>query len=67
MSLSKPLSVRECEILHLSAKGLSNAEIASLLCISRHTLKSHFDHIFNKLGAANRLKPATTIATYDES
>ena len=51
---SKPLTVREFEILYLASKGLSNPQIGETLSISSHTVKSHFDHIFNKLGVANR-------------
>jgi ATP/maltotriose-dependent transcriptional regulator MalT len=51
---NKPLSIREFEILHLASHGLSNPQIADILSISSHTVKSHFDHIFNKLGVNNR-------------
>jgi DNA-binding CsgD family transcriptional regulator len=51
---NKPLSIREFEILHLASYGLSNPQMADLLSISAHTVKSHFDHIFNKLGVNNR-------------
>jgi ATP/maltotriose-dependent transcriptional regulator MalT len=56
---NKPLSVREFEILYLASNGLSNTKIALILSISSHTVKSHFDHIFNKLGVSNR-----TMAVY---
>ena len=51
---SKPLTIREFEILHLASYGFSNPQIAEILSISSHTVKSHFDHIFNKLGVNNR-------------
>lgn len=51
---NKPLSIREFEILHLASYGLSNNQIAEILALSSHTVKSHFDHIFNKLGVNNR-------------
>ena len=54
VDVNKPLSVRELEIIQLSVTGMSNPEIAEILSISRHTVKSHFDHIFNKLGVSNR-------------
>lgn len=52
---NNPLSVREYEILYLSAKGLTNQAISDMLSISHHTVKSHFDSIFNKLGVHNRI------------
>lgn len=44
------LTTRELEVLDLSAKGGTNAEIASLLCISRRTVESHRASIMRKLG-----------------
>lgn len=51
---SNPLSVRECEILLLSARGFTSRQISRSLAISTHTVKSHFNNIFNKLGVHNR-------------
>lgn len=51
---NSPLSVREFEILYLSAKGLTNQNISKILSISCHTVKRHFDNIFNKLGVNSR-------------
>ncbi|MCP4670135.1 MAG: helix-turn-helix transcriptional regulator, partial [Desulfobacula sp.] len=47
--LPTPLSQREIEILQMLACGTTNMEIAESLYISPHTVKSHIDHIFNKL------------------
>ena len=52
------LSAREREVLWFLADGLSNQEIARLLGISRHTVKSHVVHIFNKLGVNDRTQAA---------
>lgn len=54
------LSGRELEVLHLVAEGASNSEIASRLCISQATVKSHLIHIFGKLGVSDRTAAVTT-------
>jgi DNA-binding NarL/FixJ family response regulator len=48
------LSGREREVMDLVARGLSNAEIARTLVLSPKTVENHVNHIFAKLGAANR-------------
>ena len=48
------LTAREVEILRLVACGLSNKEIAVRLVISRKTAGNHIEHIYTKIGAANR-------------
>ena len=42
------LTEREGEVLALIAQGLSNAEIASQLFVSRSTVKTHINQIFAK-------------------
>jgi len=54
------LSNREIQVLRLLAKGLSNSEIAGILNISPHTVKSHVVHIFRKLGVSSRTDAAVT-------
>ena len=44
------LTQREKELVNLALQGFTNKEIAEKLCISIVTVKSHFVHIFNKLG-----------------
>ncbi|MDQ7028926.1 MAG: LuxR family transcriptional regulator [Ardenticatenia bacterium] len=48
------LTERELEILRLLAQGATNREIARVLAISEHTVKTHVHHILEKLGAENR-------------
>jgi NarL family two-component system response regulator LiaR len=55
------LSERELDVLRLLVEGLSNAEIALRLSISRSTIKFHVSSILGKLGAASRTE-AVTIA-----
>ncbi|MCP4720498.1 MAG: hypothetical protein GY860_13665 [Desulfobacteraceae bacterium] len=52
--LPTPLSQREIQILQMVACGSTNMEIAQSLNISPHTVKSHIDHIFNKLSVNSR-------------
>jgi len=48
------LSERETEVLKLAARGLSNQEIATELCLSLRTIQAHLGHIFNKLQVSSR-------------
>lgn len=48
------LSVREMEVLSLAARGLSNQDIATELCLSIRTVQGHLGHIFNKLQVGSR-------------
>lgn len=50
------ISSREMDTLRLIAKGLSNQEIADLLFISLHTVKSHVQNILLKLDVDKRSK-----------
>ncbi len=52
------LTEREVEVLRLMAAGWSNQQIADALFISRKTASVHASHIFDKLGAANRVEAA---------
>ncbi len=51
---SAKLSKREKEIVALTGQGYKNKEIASKLCISEPTVKTHLRRIFQKLGIKNR-------------
>ncbi len=49
-----PLSAREVQILQHIASGSSTKEVARDLGISVHTVKTHLERIFDKLGANDR-------------
>ncbi|TPG79269.1 LuxR C-terminal-related transcriptional regulator [Pseudomonas mandelii] len=51
---SSPLSKRELEVLKLIAQGNSNQQIADVLFISLHTVKTHARRINGKLGVERR-------------
>ncbi len=55
------LSEREAEIAALVAEGLTNAEIAARLYLSRPTIKTHLARIFEKLGVTNRVQAALLV------
>ncbi|MBI5549610.1 MAG: response regulator transcription factor [Deltaproteobacteria bacterium] len=55
----KPLSDREREILQLIAKGVSNSEAAKVLNLSKATIRTHLEHIYQKLEVTNRVEAVT--------
>jgi len=50
------LSARESEIAYLAADGLTCREIADRLSLSVTTVRTHIAHVYEKLGARNRLE-----------
>lgn len=48
------LTQRQVEVLRLVARGMTNAEIAEALFLSRRTVHAHLRAIFHKLGVGNR-------------
>lgn len=56
--LGQSLTDREREVLCLVTEGLENQQIASLLSITAGTVKTHVQHILEKLHASNRTQAA---------
>lgn len=52
------LTPRECEILKLVARGMTNKQVGALLQISEHTVRNHLGSICQKLNLNNRLQVA---------
>jgi DNA-binding CsgD family transcriptional regulator len=56
------LTSTELRVVALVARGLTNAEVARRLYVSRHTVESHLSHVFSKLGLASRVQLAVQAA-----
>jgi DNA-binding NarL/FixJ family response regulator len=52
--VTETLTERELEILQLLAFGYTNRDIAGRLFISPDTVKTHLEHVYQKLGASDR-------------
>ena len=50
------LTPTELEVVGLTAKGLTNPQIADRLFISRQTVKTHLSHVFAKLNISSRVQ-----------
>jgi DNA-binding NarL/FixJ family response regulator len=48
------LTAREVEVLRLLAQGLTYAQIAEQLVVSRRTVNGHATSIYSKLGVTSR-------------
>ena len=59
------LTSREREVLRFLALGMSPVEIAKHLCLSPKTIRTHFEHIFLKLGVRSRAQ-AVALAYRDD-
>lgn len=58
------LSVRERDVLRLTAEGLSNDEIAAELTLSARTVERHLSNVYEKLGVSGRAARAAAVATF---
>jgi DNA-binding CsgD family transcriptional regulator len=61
------LTPREAEILNAAARGASNREIARELWISPHTVRTHLEHIFEKLGVRTRTEAAALLWNHPDT
>jgi DNA-binding CsgD family transcriptional regulator len=50
----RPLTERELQVLCLAAEGLSGPGIAEQLVLGLSTVRTHFEHIYEKLGVGDR-------------
>jgi two-component system, NarL family, response regulator DegU len=57
------LTPRELEVLQLIAAGLSNKEIGARLSVSVATVKTHLEHILQKLQVSDRTQAAVQAVT----
>lgn len=55
----RSLTERELECLQIIAKGLSNIEAAGVLGLSKATIRTHLEHIYQKLDVCNRVEAVT--------
>ena len=61
------LTQREAEIVYLTAKAQTNAQIADSLCIAEKTVKNHLFSIYDKLGIHNRLSLINYVSSLRQS
>jgi DNA-binding NarL/FixJ family response regulator len=50
------LSAREEEVLLFASRGLTNRQIADHLEVSQATVRTHLEHVYQKLEASNRVE-----------
>jgi DNA-binding NarL/FixJ family response regulator len=50
------LSEVELEVLRFVTKGLSNAEVGSVMSIERRTVRTHLGHIYKKMGVSTHVE-----------
>jgi PAS domain S-box-containing protein len=64
VTLSVKLTRRETEVLRLITEGYTNVQIAEVLNISAHTVKTHVTSLFNKFGVNDRTQAAVLAARH---
>jgi DNA-binding NarL/FixJ family response regulator len=57
----RALSEREKQVLRLVCEGMSNAEIATRLGVSRDSIKTELKRIFQKISVRNRTQAAVMV------
>lgn len=50
------LTERQIQVLAAAARGMSNNQIADQLMLSRRTVATHFEHIYQRLGTSSRAR-----------
>ena len=55
------LTASEERVVALVGRGMTNAQIAATLFVSRHTVESHVSHVFAKLGVRSRAELAALV------
>ena len=60
------LTPREIEVLYLVAQGKTNKEIAADLYISPLTVRTHLEHVYQKLGVGSRTEAAALVLRASE-
>ena len=54
MLMDAKLTFKEIQVTDLTARGLSNKEIANQMFVTEKTVKFHLTNIYKKLGVASR-------------
>lgn len=53
---TNPLTARQIQVLTAASGGMSNNQIADQLMLSRRTVATHFEHIYQRLGTSSRVR-----------
>lgn len=54
-------TAREMDFIPLLRMGISNADMAKILCIEHSTVKAHLGSIYKKLGVVNKTQAVAKI------